>query len=172
MSLFIILLSVSILTHVVRTTYEFLKIHGKINPENKFVFPIIFLNMVILWVSWFNLSFMDPVKFLLPAFIGYAGIVIFLAGMVFFVWSLAQIKRFENYHGDLVTHGIYKYFRHPMYISFILWMVGSSLYNQSAIAMILAIIYSINIWIWKSLEEIQLVKTFPGYPEYRKTTWF
>ncbi len=172
MKLFIIILSVSIVTHIVRTGYEFLKINDKINPEGKFVFPVIFLNMIILWVSWFMLGFVDPFKLQLPDVIKYLGILTFLLGMVLFFWSLLMIKKFENYHGDLVTNGIYKYFRHPMYLAFILWMVGSSLYHQSTTSMIMTIIYSINIYIWKRLEEIQLIKTFPDYQKYMEKTWF
>jgi protein-S-isoprenylcysteine O-methyltransferase Ste14 len=159
-------------THTIRTIYELLKIRNKIRSENKVVFIIIFTNMVILWISWFNLSFTDPNKINLNPAVKYLGAVIFLSGLILFILSLAKIKRFENYHGDLITNGIYRFLRHPMYLSFILWMIGSSLFNQSGVALIMTIIFTANIFVWKKLEEIQLLKSFPNYKEYMKRTYF
>lgn len=172
MKLFDIFLTVSILTHIIRTSYELLKIRNKINPENKILFSLIFGNMMTLWISWFFVCFGDPYKITLYPVIRYCGAGIFLAGVFLFVISLAQIKRFENYHGALITNGIYRYLRHPMYLGFIFWMAGSSLFSQSGISLLLTVIYTANIFIWKNLEEIQLKKVFPEYFDYMKRTFF
>jgi protein-S-isoprenylcysteine O-methyltransferase Ste14 len=114
----------------------------------------------------------DPVKITLNPVFRYLGAAIFIFGVILFVVSLAKIKKFENYHGELITNGIYRFLRHPMYLSFVFWMVGSSLFNQSGVACLMTIIFTVNIFIWKKLEEIQLQKIFPAYKEYMKRTYF
>jgi protein-S-isoprenylcysteine O-methyltransferase Ste14 len=172
MTVFIVFLSVNVLTHMVRTIYEVLKIRNRIDPEAKGVFPVIFTNMAVLWISWFSLCAFDPGILPLPVALKYPGAALFLLGLVLFVFSLAQVKRFENYQGALITTGVYRYLRHPMYLGFICWMIGSSLYFQSGVGLILTVLYTGNIFVWKGLEEIQLMKTFPDYSEYRKRTFF
>jgi len=172
MKLFLVFLILCVVTHTIRTVYEILKIRNKINPENRIIFIVIFSNMVLLWISWFILSFQDPMKINLTNGIKYLGGLIFLTGLVLFILSLAKLKRFENYHGDLITDGIYKFLRHPMYLAFIFWMLGSSLFNQSGFALLMTVIFSINIIIWKKIEESQLLKTFTNYKEYMNKTYF
>ena len=171
MELFSLLLIISIFTHCVRTIYEILKHKNIINPENKILFSIIFSNMALLWISWFGLCFTDPNKINLNPLFKYLGAVFLIFGMILFALSLAKIKRFENYHGDLITTGIYKYIRHPMYLSFIFWLAGGSLFNQSVIALLLTLFYTANILVWKKFEEIHLLNTFPKYKEYIKSTY-
>ena len=172
MNFFILFLILCIVTHTIRTIYEFLKFRNKINPENKITFPLIFSDMVILWISWFGLSFTDPYKINLNPAFKYFGALLFIGGIILFILSLSKIKRFENYHGDLITDGVYKFLRHPMYFAFILWMLGSSMFNQSGIALVFTLIFSANIVVWQKLEEINLLKTFPDYKEYMKRTLF
>jgi protein-S-isoprenylcysteine O-methyltransferase Ste14 len=172
MKLFIVILALSLMTHMIRTANELLKIRNRIDPERRLVFALIFANMVILWISWFSLCAFDPGIFPLPAVLKYPGALFFVLGCILFVLSLAKVKKFENYHGELITNGVYRYLRHPMYLGFICWMIGTSLFAQSGVALILTAIYTVNIFVWKGLEEIQLMKIFPDYSNYRKRTYF
>ena len=172
MNLFILFLILSILTHTIRTIYEILKIKKKIKPGNKILFRIIFGNMIILWISWFGLCITATDNFIRNPAFKYPGAGIFITGVIIFLISFIKIKRFENDKKELVTTGIYKYFRHPMYIGFCFWMLGSSLFCQSGIALSLAVIYSVNIYYWKKSEEIHLLKLYPEYNEYMKKTYF
>jgi protein-S-isoprenylcysteine O-methyltransferase Ste14 len=169
---FYLFLGLSITTHVVRTGYELLKYRNMINPGNKIVFGLIFTNMAILWVSWFALCLTDPGKVIFNPVLKYAGACITITGLFLFVFSLAKIKRFENYNGKLITSGVYKYVRHPMYLGFICWIVGMSLYSQSCAAMLLTVFYTGNVFLWKKLEEIQLKIDYPEYIDYMQRTYF
>jgi protein-S-isoprenylcysteine O-methyltransferase Ste14 len=172
MILFILSLALSVSTHIMRTIYEILKLRNKVDPENKIVFGFIFTNMMLLWISWFNLCIFDPYKIGLYPVIRYAGAGIVICGVILFFISLAMIKRFENYHGPLVTTGIYGYFRHPMYLAFICWLAGAPLYNQSAVAFVMAFLFAANILVWRKMEEVHLIKAYPEYKDYMKKTWF
>ncbi len=172
MKTFLFFLIICAATHVIRTIYEILKHTKRINPENKVVFALIFTNMMALWVSWFMLTAFDPYMVDLAPVIRYSGAAIFMAGLLLFFLSLARLQRFENYHGALITDGVFRFFRHPMYVGFFLWMAGSSIYNRSGVALILTIVFTANIFIWKIFEEIQLRSTFPEYKDYMKKTLF
>ena len=172
MNIFLLFLVLCVVTHINRTVYEILKIRNRVNPENKLVFAAIFTNMILLWISWFGLCVADPGKLSLNPVFKYAGGIIFICATMLFILSLARVKKFENYHGELITDGLYRYLRHPMYLGFILWMAGSTLFFQSWIAGILTVIFTLNILVWKKLEEIQLMKIYPAYKDYMKKTWF
>ena len=172
MNFCVLCLVLCVATHIIRTTYELLKIRNRINPENKLVFAVLFSNMLLLWISWFSLNIADPVKLAFGPVVKYAGVAVLVCGTLFFILSLVKLKRFENYHGDLVTSGIFRYLRHPMYLGFILWMAGSALFFQSRSGCILAVVFTVNILIWKKLEEVQLMKVYTDYREYMKTTYF
>jgi protein-S-isoprenylcysteine O-methyltransferase Ste14 len=166
---FIILLIVCVSTHIIRTAYEILKHKQTLNP-GKLSFVIIFTNMVILWVSWILLCSYDIYKIYLPAAIRYLGLSISGIGFVFFVTGLFTIKTLESYDGDLIKTGIYSKIRHPMYSGFILWLLGFPIFFRAGFSLILSLLFIGNILFWRHLEEKELEKRFPSYPDYKKTT--
>ncbi|MCX6272277.1 MAG: NnrU family protein [Bacteroidetes bacterium] len=172
MNTFLTVLIISVLTHCIRTVYEIMKFRKRINPENKVVFGLIFTNMIILWFSWFAVCVFDPYKLTLPLVVKCIGAAILVLGVLLFLVSLAKIKRFENYHGDLITNGIYKRLRHPMYLSFICWLAGGAIFHQSGTAFLLAVVFTVNILVWRKLEEIHLMTVFPECKEYKRKTYF
>jgi protein-S-isoprenylcysteine O-methyltransferase Ste14 len=169
--LFFISVTVCIITHIIRLVYEILKDKKKLNP-GKLTFVIIFTNMMILWASWFALCSLDPFTIPIAGIIRYAGIALAVVGFIIFLTGLLTIKTLENYDGDLITKGIYSKIRHPMYLGFILWVIGFPVFFGGGISFILAIIFIANILFWKYLEEKELEKRFPAYSDYRKTTIF
>ncbi len=172
MNIFYILLSVGIISHVVRTVYEVLKIKGRVNPENKLVFAVMFIFMVVLWASWFGMCDLDPVKMNLPPLVKYCGLAAVIIGVLLFTGSLVQTRSLEDYTGDLITGGIYAFIRHPMYLGNILWLFGYPLYADGLVSLCLAPVFSLNVLVWRRLEEIQLHKRFPGYGDYKMKTLF
>lgn len=169
--LFFILVMVCIITHIIRTVYEILK-HKQVLNAGKLSFVIIFINMLILWSSWFLLCRFDVNKIDYPDLIRYAGISLAVFGMVVFLSGLFTIKTLESYDGDLITTGIYSKIRHPMYMGFILWLIGFPIYFGASFSIVLSLPFIANILFWRYLEEKELEKRFPGYPDYKKTTIF
>lgn len=168
---FFLLVAVCIATHVIRTIYEILK-HKQIIHATKLTFVIVFVNMFLLWGSWFGICSDDPNGIILPGFVRYTGLVLVVAGIAIFITALLTIRALEDYEGDLITHGIYSIVRHPMYLAFILWLTGMPLYAGGYVAYFLAIVFIANVLFWRHLEEQELMNRFPGYQEYKKKTIF
>ena len=138
--LFFILVIVCIITHIIRSIYEILK-HKQILKPGKLSFVIIFINMILLWISWVLLCRYDIYKIDFPDIIRYTGISLAVVGMIVFLTGLFTIKTLESYEGDLITTGIYSMIRHPMYLAFIMWLIGFPSDFGSAFSMILSHYY-------------------------------
>jgi len=122
---------VCVITHIVRSVYEILK-HKKILKPGKLSFVIVFINMVLLWTSWFALCSLDIYRINLACIIRYLGITLIGIGIIVFFIALFTIKTLESYEGDLITKGIYSKIRHPMYLGFILWLIGGPIFFRGS----------------------------------------
>lgn len=170
-TLFFILVTVCVVTQIVRLGYEILKHKKKLKP-GKLSFVIVFTNMALLWVSWFVLCCLDIYKIHFPGFVRYLGLAIVIAGLAFFLIALLTIKSLESYDGDLMTKGIYSKIRHPMYLGFICWLVGFPIFSGALFSIFLALPLLANVLYWRYLEGIELEERFPSYKDYAKTTLF
>ena len=171
MQLFFIFAAVCIITHIVRSLYEILK-HKKILKPSKLSFVIIFINMGLLWTSWFALCSLDIYRITLAGVIRYLGMSIVGFGIIIFLIALFTIKTLENYQGYLITKGIYAKIRHPMFLGFILWLIGWPIFFGAILSFILSFLFIANILFWRHLEEKELEKRFLSYIDYKKTTIF
>jgi len=170
-NLFFILCGICIITQIVRTIYEILKHRKRVVPD-KHSFIIVFINMITLWISWFLLCSLDPFRMEMPAAVNYLGLVLVILGVLMFLVALSTIKSLETYAGDLITRGIYSRIRHPMYLAFILWLIGMPLFYGAGSSLALAVLFIANVLFWRHLEEMELLVRFSGYREYRKRTIF
>jgi len=168
---FNILVLVCVAANIIRLGYEVLK-HKKLLVPNKVSFVIILTNMLVLWVSWYLLCSLDPFRNTLPFMLSYFGMFLFIIGVILFLTALFTIKSLETYSGDLITTGIYSMIRHPMYLAFILWLIGLPTHFGGMFSFALAILFIANILLWRYLEELDLLERFAGYNAYRKTTIF
>jgi protein-S-isoprenylcysteine O-methyltransferase Ste14 len=169
--LFFELVMLCILTHLIRSVYEILKFRKIIKPD-KLSFVIIFANMIILWVSWFSLCSFDMYRIELLNIASYLGLALLGIGLIVFLVALLTIKAVENYHGDLMTKGIYSKIRHPMYLGFILWLIGFPIYQGAIFSFILSFVFIANVLFWRYIEEKELEERFANYKEYKGTTFF
>jgi protein-S-isoprenylcysteine O-methyltransferase Ste14 len=170
-ALFFSLVLVCVITHMVRTVYEIFKYKKIIHP-GKISFMIILTNMLLLWMSWFLQCSHDIYLINIPDIIRYSGLFLFGMGILIFLVALFTIKTLESYEGDLITYGIYSRIRHPMYLAFILWIIGFPIFYGALYSSILTPFYIGNILYWRYLEEKELVNRFPGYLDYKKNTIF
>ena len=131
-----------------------------------------FINMLLLWMSWFALCSLDIYKIQPNGIVRLLGVLISSIGIIVFLTGLFTIKTLESYEGDLITKGIYSKIRHPMYIGFILWLIGFPIFFGAIFSSMLSLIFIANILFWRSLEEKELSIRFTSYEDYKKTTIF
>jgi len=168
---FNILVLLCVAANIIRLGYEVLK-HKKLLVPNRISFVVIFTNMLVLWFSWYLLCSIDPSGNTLPTILSFFGLSLFIIGVILFLTALFTIKSLETYSGDLITTGIYSMIRHPMYLAFILWLIGLPTYFGGMFSFALAVLFIANILLWRHWEELELLERFAGYNAYRKTTIF
>jgi len=169
--IFFSLVIVCITTHLFRLIYEILK-HKKAIKVSKISFVVMFINMLLLWISWFLLCSYDIFHFESGCILQYTAISIVVAGIIIFIIALFTIKSLESYEGELICKGIYSKIRHPMYLGFILWLIGPPLFFGAFFSFILSFLLIANVLCWRYLEEKELENRYPTYKDYRKSTIF
>lgn len=114
----------------------------------------------------------------LPVWTGWTGVFIIICSEVVFL--LAHIGLKDNWSGTLemydkhtlMTNGIFKYIRHPMYLSQLIWVIAQILLIQNWIAGPAGFIFFIPFYLYRvGAEEKMLLDRFgTQYREYMKTT--
>lgn len=133
-----------------------------------FVFEGILLLILLNYVGWFN----DP--FSMIQIISW--ILLFMSALIAFSGFYLLYKRgkpegqLEN-TTNLITTGIYKYIRHPIYSSLIPGVLGVLLKDTGYIQILLTAIIFVFIVITAKVEEKEMIKKFGSdYEDYIKKT--
>jgi protein-S-isoprenylcysteine O-methyltransferase Ste14 len=169
---FLIVAGLCLTSLMVRTGYELLKRAGKVETNNKLVFAVVFAAMILMLLSW-------PAFFLFSvhgrmAFSGarVAGLAMAIPGLLLALAGLFQLRGVENID-NLVTTGLYSRIRHPMYIGFILWILGWGIASGAIVSFALGLAAVANIILWRHWEETDLQARYGQvYVVYRRQTWF
>lgn len=72
---------------------------------------------------------------------------------------------------DLVTTGIYRWMRHPMYLGLVVLSAGWAMWCVSAPALLLAAVLAVFLKRKAALEDRWLAELHPGHREYAGKTW-
>lgn len=172
MTMYFVLVGVFFASLGFRSLYELLRKQGKIDPRNRIVFGLVFLDMCAMWASWSNLCPLDPWKTAFPEWLRWTGLVANALGWTLFLGGMVQLKGLENID-HLATSGLYAKIRHPMYCGFALWLVGWPLWNNSATSLLVGAAALAEIWLWRTAEEKRLETQYgTAWQEYRSKTWF
>lgn len=70
----------------------------------------------------------------------------------------------------LVQNGIYRFMRHPIYTGVLLFALGFSVYSENTLRLIVFFALFVLFAFKASYEEDLLLKRFPGYKDYMKTS--
>lgn len=142
----------------------------KISPTNvkKTLYSkILYWLLFIIFIISFIITFFLPLKIGTHWF--YLGIFLFFIGIFIIVFVIQSwISTKPN---NPITSGIYKYSRHPMYISFFFSYLGISIATLSLLFLAITIIHiSLTYFQAKSEEEYCLLKYGKSYQEYKQKT--
>ena len=169
---YLLFLGLYLFSLVIRTSYELVKKAGRVNPKDTMVFAVILVVMCVMWATWFGLCPLDPLRLPLPEGVRWLGLGVLIVGLGLSIGALAQLKGVENIN-HLVTAGLFRTIRHPMYTGFILWIFGWAIYHGALLSLIVGFVGIGNILYWQRIEEADLEKHYgEKYRRYRKETWF
>ena len=99
----------------------------------------------------------------------YAGLAIWLAGLVIFLTAIVNVATTPM--GQVFKKGVYRFSRHPLYISWSIIFLGVSVASASWIFLLLAAVYIVLQNSQANAEERGCLKTFGDeYKEYMNRT--
>lgn len=134
-----------------------------------------FVSMLALLASWF----FNKLKLgILPAWIGWLGLVVACSGLLLRWWAnrvlgvfyIRTLKVIENQ--TIVRAGPYRLIRHPGYLGSILIWTGAAAATANWIVLLIVLISMLMVYIYRlETEEKMLLSEHANYAEYRKHTW-
>ena len=144
---------------------------------DKFLFPAItVVTYGALVISIWDLVVLQQSRYRF-GWLNAIGLVLFVSGLVIYFAARLTLGRFFSRRlnliegHQLVTHGIYKYVRHPSYTGSILFWPGFTLLLNSVIGFIVMLLLIVLILIRLPFEEKMLLRAFgQQYVEYMKRT--
>ncbi len=116
---------------------------------------------------------LDFANYNLPGWLGWVGTLVF-AMALFLLWrshadlgrNFSAILQIRKEH-SLVTNGVYRYVRHPMYAAHLLWAIAQGLLLENWLAGWLFLVGFIPVYLVRAPKEEQMMLEHFG-DEYRK----
>jgi protein-S-isoprenylcysteine O-methyltransferase Ste14 len=132
---------------------------------------------MLIWVAFMVIGliprivfgpFLFPVPFVISCIIG--GFLLFLATVIWWRWFKLWQQKDRN---QLVTHGLYRYVRHPHYLAIIVLSFAVTFLMQSLIFLLFTLLTSIILYKETEKEEKELIKIYDEqYREFmEKVRW-
>ena len=130
-----------------------------------YLFPLVF---AYLGPKNFGFGFRELVY--VGLFVGAVGVLLWMAAM----WSLGSSLAVLPGTEKLVTKGLYRIFRHPIYMGIVLTLTGLFVACGSVPSLIyvLVVVVPLNIFRAKAEEEVLLEQLGPAYQQYMGKTFF
>ena len=108
---------------------------------------------------------------------GTVGAVLCVVGLLLMLLGFAsiggaiQIAPEPRVGGELVTRGVYRRLRHPIYTAIVILVAGLFLRKPSVPMAIMAPVVIVFLAVKTQFEETLLLARYPEYATYRKRTW-
>lgn len=157
-------------SYLVHTVAHLRESHGRPGADNG---PITGMIVAAGYAGWVAMLFLDPVRLDIPDVATFAGGALGAGGLYLMV--AAEREKGGFYPSDtLITTGVYRWMRHPMYAGIILMHIGFPIFFRAAVTLLSAAFWIPLILIWRSWEETELEDRFgDAYCRYRKEVkWF
>lgn len=171
-----IIITLSIIAYFLSMAISFAKYNNK-NSTKKSKRSVTVHSMILLNIIYFSIIYLKlgVFDFNNPIFI-IIGTILVVAGTVLNISARLGLK--ENWANEikiykehtLITSGIYKFVRHPLYSSVILMMFGGSLAYRNWLSIVPVVLILIPFYYQSKQEEIFLREEFTEYKDYQKNT--
>lgn len=115
-------------------------------------------------------------RIIIPAWLSYLGIIIAIVGIFFGIVALIQIRESLSPFPSplpsarLITSGVYRYIRHPIYSGILLAGLGYALYSASLYRIMVTVLLYVLFYLKSRYEEKLLAEKFPEYQAYKYKT--
>jgi protein-S-isoprenylcysteine O-methyltransferase Ste14 len=172
-----IIIALSIIAYFLSMAISFVKYNNKNSTKKskrsiKTHIGMILLNIIYFSIIYFKLGVFDFNNLIFII----AGTILVVVGTVLNISARLSLK--ENWANEikiykehtLITSGIYKIVRHPLYSSVILMMFGGSLAYRNWLSLVPAVVILIPFYYQSKQEEIFLREEFAKYKDYQKNT--
>jgi len=169
--MFYLFFGICFVTFAIRTGYHLAQYNKQPCAERRAVKIIVLIDMAVLWAAWFSMNFWDPNEITIVLWLRLIGLALFIIGVTLFILADVYLRHARDQQ-TFVTHGLYAYLRNPMYLGFILWIIGFPVFMQSVGTLVSAVIWIPHFIAWKIVEEQNMQEKYPAYREYKKKTWF
>ena len=133
-----------------------------------FAFESIFILVILNAPFWFRQP-LSPLQILSWIFLIFS-IYPAVAGYLLLKRHGRPGHNFEN-TSQLVTTGLYKYIRHPLYLSLFIFGTGVMFKRPGTLQLILGVVNTIALWFTARVEEKEMIRKFGAeYKDYMKET--
>ncbi len=131
----------------------------------------LFVSIQFLLFGLYAFDFLPAFK--IPQLIKYIGLIFSFLGFVIAVLSVLQLNKnltiFPTPKTDskLITFGMYKFSRHPIYTGLILFTFGYAFFKASPFKVLIALVLLLLFYFKTNYEEQKLLQKYPNYKFYK-----
>jgi protein-S-isoprenylcysteine O-methyltransferase Ste14 len=122
-------------------------------------------------------ALVSPMRFFnFSIFLNNLGLIVAIFGLIILTVALLQLHKnlspfpTPKTNSELVTNGLYRWIRHPIYSGILLFVFGYAIYSQNEYRLIIAVALLILFYFKSSYEERLLKRKFPNYTYYQQKT--
>src|SRR4051812_24372462 len=122
--------------------------------------------------------FLDPALLMQPEpAVAWMGLAICLLGLAIIAWALRtmgkvmQVSPEPKAEGYLITGGVYRWLRHPMYTGMTLIVIGLAMRRPTLWTLVAGAALVVMVHFKARHEERMLAARYADYDAYRKGTW-
>lgn len=167
---------------IIRKSYErkYIRLDVEVQKKSTIELALLGLNgigMIIPVVYVFS-SWMDFANYNLTVWLGWVGVVLFSFAILLLWRSHHDLGRnwtptvAKRYNAELITSGVYKHIRHPMYTAHLIWAVAQIMILHNWIAGYSFLIVQVPFYFIRiKNEERMMIEQFgTAYKDYMKKT--
>lgn len=132
----------------------------------------LFVGVQFILFGLFAIDFQSEVQ--VPQLIKIIGLLASIVGVGILLISVLQLNRnltafpTPKLESELITTGLYRFSRHPIYSGLILFTLGYSVFTASLFRLIIAFILLFWFYLKTNYEEQKLQEKYSNYKEYQK----
>lgn len=131
----------------------------------------LFVFVQFLLFGAYTFDFFSPLT--IPKYIATLGMVIAIIGLIIVVLTVFELKTnlsvfpTPTEKAILLTHGFFRFSRHPIYTGILMLAFGYALYNYSTYKLLISVFLVLWFYLKSIYEEEQLAQKFNSYKEYQ-----